>query len=262
VKPAESEATVSNPLQPTGWPSELPSRAEVAPLVSEHLPSWDIPGTIFGVVNFDGYVVAVSEGFQRFFGWSPAELMSVPYWEFVHADDQHPVVESLERLMRHSDVPLEIHLRALCRDGAWLWTRWQMVADPPSELIFGVGEGTGREMPPGHEQVHVGTWVHDVDSGALDWSDEVYEMFGLPAGTTVDDSRVKALIHPQDLPLVDGAWRASIADEDDHAAQFRVTRPDGTMRTLRSRGRVTLRAHGRPVTMRGLTMDVTHRLRP
>jgi PAS domain S-box-containing protein len=76
-------------------------------LVSEHLPLWDAPGTIFGVLNFDGYVVAVSDGFRRFLGWSPAELMSVPYWEFVHADDQQLVVVSLERLMRQtSDVPL------------------------------------------------------------------------------------------------------------------------------------------------------------
>jgi PAS domain S-box-containing protein len=251
---------VSNPMQPTGWPSEPPSRAEVAPLVIEHLPSWDTPGTIFGVVNFDGYVVAVSDGFRRFLGWSRAELMSVPYWEFVHADDQQPVVESLEHLMRRtSDVPLEIRLRALSRDGTWLWTLWRLVADPPSELIFGVGEGTTDEMPPGQGPVHVGTWVRDVDAGTVDWSDEVYEMFGLPIGTTVDDSLVKDLIHPQDLPLVDGAWRASIAEEDDHAAQFRVTRPDGTVRVLRSTGRVISRAHGRPVTVRGLTMDITDR---
>lgn len=254
---------MSNPIQPTGWPSELPSRAELAPLVSEHLPSWDTPGTIFVVVNFDGYVVAMSDGFRRLFGWSPAELMSVPYWEFVHADDQQSLVESLDRLMRQiSEVPLDIHLRALRRDGAWLWTRWQSVADPPSELIFAVGEGTGDGMPAGQERIHVGTWVRDVESGILDWSDEVFEMFGLPAGTTVDDDRVRALIHPQDLPLVEGAWRASIADEDDHAAQFRVIRPDGTMRTLRSTGRVTVRADGLPVTVRGLTMDVTDRPRP
>jgi hypothetical protein len=50
----------------------------MAPLVSEHLPSWATPGTIFAVVNFDGYVVAVSDGFRRFFGWSPAELMAAP----------------------------------------------------------------------------------------------------------------------------------------------------------------------------------------
>jgi PAS domain-containing protein len=156
-----------------------------------------------------------------------------------------------------SDVPLEIHLRALGRDGTWLWTRWQIVADPPSELIFGVGESTGFELPPGQERVHVGTWMRDVDSGSVDWSGGVYEMFGLPAGTTVDDGRIKALIHPQDLPLVDAAWRASIAHEDEHAAQFRVTRPDGRIRILRSTGRVTVRAHGRPVTMRGLTMDIT-----
>jgi PAS domain S-box-containing protein len=251
---------VSNPLQLSGWLSKLPSRAEVAPQVSELLPSWDAPGTIFTVVNFEAYVVAVSDGYRKLFGWTPAELMSVPYWEFVHAEDQHPLVESIERLMMQtSDVPFVVNLRALCRDGSCLWTRWQTVADPTSELIYGVGEDTSDEMPPEHGRVHLGTWVRDVRAGTVDWSDEVYEMFGLPVGTAVNDDLVKALINPQDLPLVDGAWRASIANEDDHAAQFRVTRPDGTIRILRSTGRVTSRANGRPVTMRGLTMDITDR---
>ncbi|MGZ4530971.1 MAG: PAS domain-containing protein [Mycobacteriaceae bacterium] len=248
---------MSNPLQPTGWPSKLPSRAELPPQASDLLPSWDDPGTVFGVVNFDGDVVAVSDGYRKLFGWTPAELMSAPYWEFVHPEDQHPVVESLERLMQTSDVPLGFDLRMLCRDGTYLWTHWQIVADPTSELIYGVGEDRSDEMPPVQGRVHVGTWVRDISTGTVDWSDEVYGMFGLPVGTAVNDDLVRTLINPQDLPLVDGAWRASIADEDDHAAQFRVTRPDGAIRILRSTGRVTSRADGRPVTMRGLTMDIT-----
>jgi PAS domain S-box-containing protein len=232
----------------------------VAPEVNELLPSWDAPGTIFGVVNFDGYVVAVSDGFRMLSGWTPAELMSVPYWEFVHPEDQHSVVESIERLMMQtSDVPFVVDLRALCRDGSCLWTRWKTVADPTSELIYGVGEDTSDEMPAEQGRVQLGTWVRDIKAGTVDWSDEVYEMFGLPVGTAVNDDLVKALINPQDLTLVDGAWRASIANEDVHAAQFRVIRPDGTSRILRSTGRVTSRAAGRPVTMRGLTMDITDR---
>ena len=251
---------MSNPLQVSSWASQLPSRAEVAAQVNELLPSWDAPETIFGVIDFDGYVVAVSDGYRQVFGWTSAELMSVPYWEFAHPEDQHPVVESLEQLMMQtSDVPLAVDLRVLCRDGVCLWTRWQTVADPTRHLIYGVGEDTSDEMPAEQGRVHVGTWVRDIRAGNLDWSDEVYKMFGLPVGTAVNDDLIKALIHPQDLPLVDGAWRASIADEDDHAAQFRVTRPDGTSRILRSTGRVTSRAAGRPVTMRGLTMDITDR---
>jgi PAS domain S-box-containing protein len=254
---------VSNPLQPSSWPSKPPSRAEVAPVVAELLPSWDAPGAIYGVVSFDGYVVAVSDGYREVFGWNPAELMSAPYWEFVDADDQHVLVESLERLMRQtSEVPLEIPLRVLCRDGTWIGTRWQIVADPPSELIFGVAERIGDESTPGQGRLRVGTWVRDVGAGTVEWSDEVYEMFGLPPGSTVDDGLIAALIHPEDLPLVDGAWAASIADEDDHAAQFRVIRSDGSVRILRSTGRVMLRAHGRPVTIRGLTIDITERHRP
>jgi PAS domain S-box-containing protein len=249
---------VSKPLHPTGSPAKLPSRAELAPQVSEFLPSWGAPGTIFGVVDFDGYVVAVSEGYRELFGWTPVELMSAQYWEFVHAEDQHSVVESLERLMTQtSDVPLGVDFRVFCRDGTYQVTQWQTVADPTRELIYGVAESRCDEMPPVQDRVPVGTWLRDFDAGTVDWSDEVYAMFGLPVGTTVDDDLVRTLIDPQDLPLVEGAWRPAIANEDHHAAQFRVSRPDGVSRILRSTGRVTSRVDGRPATMRGLTMDIT-----
>jgi PAS domain S-box-containing protein len=248
--------------QPTAWQSHLLARPEVAPEVSELLPSWDAPGTIVGVVSFDGYVVAVSESFQKLLGWMLADLTSAPFWEFVHAEDQHPVVESIGRLMmRTCEVPLGVDLRALRRDGTCVWIRWQTVADPNSELIYGVGEDASDEMPAEQARFHVGTWTRDIDAGTVDWSDEVYEMFGLPVGKAVDDDLVKASIDPQDLPLVERAWHAAIAGEDDYLAQFRVTRPNGTIRTLRSTGRVTARTDGNPLTVRGLTIDVTDRHR-
>jgi PAS domain S-box-containing protein len=253
---------MSNSLQPTACQADLPSRPEVAPEVSELLPSWDAPETIVGVVSFDGYVVAVSESFQKLFGWMLPDLTSAPYWEFLHVDDQPFVVESLGRLMmRTCEVPLGVDLRALRRDGTCVWTRWQTVADPNSELIYGVGEDASGEMPHEQARVHVGTWTRDIDAGTVDWSDEVYEMFGLPVGKAVDDDLVKASINPQDLPLVERAWRAAIAGEDDYLAQFRVTRTNGTIRTLRSVGRVIARTDGNPLTVRGLTMDVTDRHR-
>jgi hypothetical protein len=58
---------------------------------------------------------------------------------------------------------------------------------------------------------------------------------------------------------VEGAWRASLADDDGHWANFRVIRPDGTVRHLHSTGRVIARAGRRPVLVRGITLDLSER---
>jgi PAS domain-containing protein len=84
-------------------------------------------------------------------------------------------------------------------------------------------------------------------------------MFGLPVGSGLTDEELRARIHPQDHPLVVGAWRASLPDEDGHWANFRVVRPDGTVRYLHSAGRVVARSGGRARVVRGITLDVTDR---
>jgi hypothetical protein len=62
-------------------------------------------------------------------------------------------------------------------------------------------------------------------------------MLGLSRQDRVTDEVIRARIHPQDRALVDGAWRASLTDDESHAASFRVVHPDGTVRLLGSIGR-------------------------
>lgn len=248
---------MADPVQDTDLARAFPSKADLPPGVARLLPTWGLPRTMSAVGNYDGYYLAVNEGYTEVLGWVPAELMSAPYWEFLHPEDRHPVVETGERLMQTGGVRTGVEVRMLCRDGAGLWTRWETVVDPTTELFYGVGVDISDEMPPVRRRVHVGTWTRDTVGGTLAWSEELYGMFGIPVGTTLTDELIKTHIHPQDHPLVDGAWRASIDDEDTHSADFRITRPDGTIRTLHSTGRVISRTDGRPMTIRGLTVDIT-----
>jgi PAS domain S-box-containing protein len=244
----------------TGWPSEQPSPAELPSHRSDLLPTWDAPGTMSGIANFDGYIIAVNDRCEQLLGWTPAQLMSAPYWEFQHPGDQGSVPEPAEGLTNFGGDAAGVEVRMLRRDGTGLWTRWQTALDPLGNQFYAVGVDISDEMPPVKRRVHVGTWVRDVAAGTVLWSDEIYDMFGLRVGTALDDDLIKAHINPQDHPLVAGAWRASIADQDAHSAVYRVIRPDGTTRTLRSTGRVTARAHGLPLRVRGLTVDITDRL--
>jgi PAS domain S-box-containing protein len=249
---------VSAHVEYTFCDTALPSRAELPPRVRDLLPAWDRPGTLCTVANFDGYFVAANARYLHVLGWSTAERMCAPYWDFVHPDDRHALVESVDRLLTVGDVLVGYDVRRLCRDGSFRWIRWDMLADPATELLYGVGvDVTDQKPPTAGVRVSVGTWVRDVEDRRVAWSDELYGMYGLPVGTPLTDAVILSRIHPQDHPLVDGAWRASLADTDSHTARFRALRPDGTVRYLESTGRVTARSGPRPITVRGITIDVT-----
>jgi len=248
---------VPDRVQQVAVRAQVPSMEQLPVRVREWLPGWDQPATMSVVGTYEGYYLAVNEGFSRVLGWSAAELGCAPIWEFMHPDDQQRLVESRDRVLREGGVGTGYESRRLCRDGSYRWTRWDSVADRATERLYGVGIDISDEKPVERAHVVVGVWIRDVLAGTSIWSEELYGMFGLSRQDMVTDEVMRARIHPQDRPLVDGAWRASMADDDGHAANYRVVRPDGTVRQLRSIGRVICRDGGRPRLIRGLTLDRT-----
>ena len=105
-----------------------------------------------------------------------------------------------------------------------------------------------------------GIWEVDLASGTTHWSEVLGPMFGLPAEPleiTVDEFRAR--IHPDDRPMVDAAVTRSIESDAPYVVLFRARWPDGASRWISSKGRVSRNAAGEPLSMLGISIDVTER---
>ena len=60
------------------------------------------------------------------------------------------------------------------------------------------------------EIAHIGSWHLDVARNQLTWSDEVFRIFGVPAGTPLTYESFLGAIHPADREAVDKAWTAAM----------------------------------------------------
>ena len=191
--------------------------AQVAAL----LASREDGAKLWTVWGFDSYYRAANERLLRLLGWTEAELSSASYWDFVHPDDRHPLVEALDRMMATEGWLAGYEIRVLGRDGGWRRMQWDIVADRGTELMFGVGaEIVVGESADGVARAPVGTWVRQGRAGTFTWSDEVYAMFGIPVGTPLTDGLIRSRIHPWDYPLVEQVWRARLADGEAHGVRL------------------------------------------
>lgn len=113
-----------------------------------------------------------------------------------------------------------------------------------------------------HKTGRIGTFQWDVRTGAVQWSDTTEELFGLPAGT-FDGSYQGSmrLIHPQDLERVESALNETVTRKSELDIEFRIVRPDGTIRWIAAKGKVVCDASGEPVCMVGVDQDITDRKR-
>lgn len=106
----------------------------------------------------------------------------------------------------------------------------------------------------------MGTWDLDVSTQLLTLSVESRRMYGLSEKeSTVARSVCESRISAVDRSRVTEAANRAVAFRAPYEAEFMVERPDGSMRWVLSKGRVTLDAAGQPTRMVGVHVDVTDR---
>ena len=109
------------------------------------------------------------------------------------------------------------------------------------------------------EAGNVGVFDVDVASGRDFWTPQLEAMFGLKPGTyggTVADWA--ALLHPDDRDRALRGFREALQGKaTEFADEFRVVRPDGSVRWFESICRIIRDPAGRPVRAVGVNIDVT-----
>lgn len=121
---------------------------------------------------------------------------------------------------------------------------------------------TAERLEEAQRVGQIGHWEWDIATGALTWSAQVYRLFGLPAELqTASYESFMAAVHPDDRHQVAKAVRHALA-HGDYEIAHRIVRPDGEIRHVQERARVTFDPGGRAVRMIGTVQDITeaHRL--
>ena len=108
----------------------------------------------------------------------------------------------------------------------------------------------------------IGAWHLDLQSRTATYDDNLNALFGLdPVETTgpLDDRLTQ--LHPDDRERVRRTIDQAIAARAEFTTEFRIVRPDGSIRWLRDRGRILTGERGDAIAATGAVMDITDRHR-
>ena len=107
---------------------------------------------------------------------------------------------------------------------------------------------------------HLGNWEWDVINNTVNWSDEMYRIFGY-APQQIDASYEAFLnaVHPEDRQLVDDSVREALARQHTYSIEHRILQPDGTLRYVHGQAEVMQGEDGQPISMLGTLQDITER---
>ena len=224
----------------------------------------------------DGTFLFANAVYCRMFGKSAAELMGKRWVPVAHPDDV-PVVEAhLARLSPEHPVA-RIQNRVFDASGRVRWMEFvnRGFFDPGGELleIQSVGRDvTDRvlaeeqlrlneeRMRLAMESAQASTWDWDILSGKVVWCGNLESYLGLAPGTfggTFED--FEALVHPEDRQLIATALGEALQQHKPYQIEFRMIRPDGSVRWTATKGRAIFDPRGEPVRMLGVDVDITER---
>lgn len=111
------------------------------------------------------------------------------------------------------------------------------------------------------ESAEMATWEWEVNTDRAVWSVKLYELLGLPPRAEEVGTTFFRHVHPDDLPDVERSLKEVIASGRDWRAEFRVIRPDGSVRWLIGVGRLIRNPDGSPNAMFGVNYDVSDQKR-
>jgi len=105
---------------------------------------------------------------------------------------------------------------------------------------------------------HLGNWSLDIATQAVAWSDEKYRIYGYePGGVEVTLDLCRRSIHAEDAERVMGALVGAVESGNLLDLSYRIVRPDGEIRHLRSNAEVRRAVDGKPLRLVGTVHDVT-----
>jgi PAS domain S-box-containing protein len=120
-----------------------------------------------------------------------------------------------------------------------------------------LAEVEGR-LQEGEAVAHIGSWLWDVRTGAVQWSAEFYRIHGVdPLDFDGTIESYLAAIHPADRGRVGAEMEASVADGRPFEADYRVVRSDQQVRAIRVRAQLATGSDGTAMGLRGIGQDVT-----
>src|SRR5919199_36400 len=196
----------------------------------------------------------------------------------LHPEDFPRISEALIGYLEDRFPIYEVELRMRTKSGDWKWilghgkVSERDASGKPLRMI-----GTQKDihtrklaeeklkkseanLAEAQRVAHVGNWEFDVLTQKITWSEELFHIFGVdptkPEPTL--DEHIQQ-IYPDDRSLWQKNIRKAMVTGNPYQFDFRIVRPDNSIRYLEGKGEAIVNEHGQVIKLFGTTLDITPR---
>ncbi len=225
---------------------------------------------MFCIAGFDGYFKHLNPAWERTLGWSTEELLTKPWIEFVHPDDKNNT-EDIKTVIVDGQEVLEFENRYVCKDGSVKWLSWKSQPFPEEDIMV----GTARDITTEKEQeqklkqnelhlqraqqiAQVGSWHLNLKTNKINWTEELYKMFGLDPAMPIPPLDEQQHHHTEkSWELLSSAIDKISKDGVPYELELNIIRKDTSMGWILARGEALKNDRGEIYALSGVAQDIT-----
>lgn len=251
------------------------SLKEVEAARKRYFDLYDLAPVSYISIDEQGIIREANLATETLLGEPRSELIAQPFSRYVHEQDRDSY--RLHRGQRmETDERQAYDLRIVQKDGAEFWARLTdtSVKDDNGAVTFitELNDITERKQSEdalrrakerldlAKSAADAGVWDWDIASGRIEWSPEMFRLFGIdPGKDTAGFDSWRAALHPEDRQAATERIESAVREGSMLDNEYRVLLPDGAIRWINARGRTVCDRHGNPVRMLGICMDITSR---
>lgn len=227
------------------------------------------------VVAQDEKLAFVNRRAVQMTGYSDRRILALPFVQFIHPDDRDDVLSKHVRRLNGEDLPSVYTFRIIDARGQTRWVEIKTTLIPwkgkPATLNFltDITDRMASEEAVKHlvgrfdlavHAARLGVWDRDIPGDQMIWNDRMYELYGVSKEdfAMTHENWIRTL-HPDDVEQTLREMKKALEGELDYHTEFRIIHPDGTLKHIRTYGKVTRDAAGNPLRMTGINYDITER---
>ncbi len=133
-----------------------------------------------------------------------------------------------------------------------------------TESVFGriALEKANSQLIEAQGLANIGSWEWNINDNKITWTDELYKIFGQTRDKFENNyENYLNIIHPDDREFVNQTVENALHSHKPYNLIHRLVWSDGSVRTVQSKGKVTLDDKKKPVRLSGTSQDITETVR-
>lgn len=228
---------------------------------------------VMAISEHRGNFIKTNKTFSTILGYNDEELKDKNFLDIIYAEDR-PLVRSMLQQLSHmdgEDQVIDFEARTLSKDGQLHAVQWKKKI--LNNVVYSVGhditqiKSHERRLRKQQQQLkeaqaigHIGHWHWTVGAETIEWSDEIYRIFGVAIDEFIPTfESVNDLLHKRDLGRLMQAFQRAIIEKNNYEMEFRVMRSDSKMRYVRCQGKCEMDDEGEVTALFGVMQDITQR---